>query len=341
MEQAFTIDAWDAIAASEREAIRWGDRLLMPEHLLLGLLQAGDGPAARLLLRLAVDRGALQTRLERYLSREGHEAIECPLAKEAVEYPDGAEPEPKPEEPGRVLMTQRVDEIFQAAAEFASGYGLEEAGSEHLLVSLAGDTGSLAAWKLAQLGATEDRLRSTLEAELPSGWRARAEEVRRFDRDQPQAGNAAFLAGFGMVYLGLMWGTLLLVVFNQARETGIPVWSIIPGPLLLRSAWAVLAAVVLTPAYLVGKRWAWSACTGNLFVVTAASAAWAAMIYTREGWRSGDPLFIASGIGLVALAAGAVTVACFGSRGWFSIKRREGWRVLRREGGSALLLTGL
>jgi len=58
-----------ALELSLREALRFGDRHIGPEHLALGLLRTGDGAAALVLDRLGADPAALRRDLEGRLRR--------------------------------------------------------------------------------------------------------------------------------------------------------------------------------------------------------------------------------------------------------------------------------
>jgi ATP-dependent Clp protease ATP-binding subunit ClpA len=61
----FTPRAKKALELALREAIALGDRHIGSEHVLLGLIRAGDGVAARILGERGVDRGAVLGALAR------------------------------------------------------------------------------------------------------------------------------------------------------------------------------------------------------------------------------------------------------------------------------------
>jgi ATP-dependent Clp protease ATP-binding subunit ClpA len=61
----FTRHAKKALELALREAVAVGDRHIGSEHVLVGLIRAGDGVAARILSARGVDGGAVQAALER------------------------------------------------------------------------------------------------------------------------------------------------------------------------------------------------------------------------------------------------------------------------------------
>ena len=65
----YTARARAAIAAAYAYARDYGHPTVQPEHLLLGLIGAGDGVATRTLAALAVSVDALRLRIEDVLSR--------------------------------------------------------------------------------------------------------------------------------------------------------------------------------------------------------------------------------------------------------------------------------
>jgi ATP-dependent Clp protease ATP-binding subunit ClpC len=60
----FSAAAKKALELSLREAVRLGERQIDDDHLLLGLLRAGDGTAVALLDRLGVDAAGLRRDIE-------------------------------------------------------------------------------------------------------------------------------------------------------------------------------------------------------------------------------------------------------------------------------------
>jgi ATP-dependent Clp protease ATP-binding subunit ClpA len=74
----YTLRAKKALDASLREALQLGDHHIGTEHILLGLLRVGDGPAAQVLAELGADLGRVRQQVTSLLGQAGdcgwHEA---------------------------------------------------------------------------------------------------------------------------------------------------------------------------------------------------------------------------------------------------------------------------
>ncbi|GMU66397.1 MAG: chaperone protein ClpB [Acidobacteriota bacterium] len=138
----------EALASAQAEAVRRGHPDVDAEHLLGALLAQEGGVAPRLLERAGVALPALVEALERELSRRP--SVQGPGA--------GAEP-------GRVLVTQRLQRILVAAGEEARRLKDEYVSVEHLLVALLEERPAGAAARLlAEAGLSRDRLLAALTA---------------------------------------------------------------------------------------------------------------------------------------------------------------------------------
>lgn len=116
-----------------------------PEHLLLGILRHGSSEAAQLFADLGVD-------LER-------------ARREVVYFVSGGHENPL-EIPGWQRFRARARRVISLAQDEALAFGQERVAPEHLLLGLLREEDCLAARVLTRLGASLDRLREEIEAQL-------------------------------------------------------------------------------------------------------------------------------------------------------------------------------
>ena len=85
----FTLRSRTVLDLAHREAIRLRSRHIRPEHLLLGLLEEGNGVAAHVLMQHGIDLTELRTAVVGRLQPTGDAAAQpislSPLAKRAIE----------------------------------------------------------------------------------------------------------------------------------------------------------------------------------------------------------------------------------------------------------------
>jgi len=134
---AFTGHATKALILARQESSRLG-RPRGPEHILLGLVSAGDGLAVKALERLGVGPEAVREQVEQVTGQE----------------PSGAAPE--------APQTLRV---WHAMVDEAVAHGDDYIGTEHFLFALFCDADNAAARVLIRLGAGEREVRGAV-AEL-------------------------------------------------------------------------------------------------------------------------------------------------------------------------------
>jgi len=146
-----TIKSQEALQAAQTKALRFGHQQVDGEHLLAALLEQPEGLAPRLLGRLEVPVEPLRKRLEDELAR-----------RPSVSGP-GAEP-------GKIYLTERLQQTFVRAEDEARRLKDEYVSVEHLLLALVeqggiGSGGGTAAGRaLAEAGVTRDRLLEALTA---------------------------------------------------------------------------------------------------------------------------------------------------------------------------------
>ena len=123
-----------ALGAAEGRARALGHAALQPAHLLLGVLDLGDGPARALLERLQVDPARLE-------------------AAVLAGLPQGrAAPVP------RAAPSASARKVLERAAAVAAAGGARRVGTPHLLLGLHADPSSDVAQLLTAVGAPEDAL---------------------------------------------------------------------------------------------------------------------------------------------------------------------------------------
>ncbi len=142
----FTDNAQQVLLASEQAAGARGNPELLPEHLLLVLLEDAEGVPAELLRQIAADPAALRREVDAALGRQPRQS--------------GAS--------AHAVLSQRLLRVLEAAEGEARRMSDDYVSTEHLLLALAGTgvapgDGGEAARLLAGAGATADRLLQALE----------------------------------------------------------------------------------------------------------------------------------------------------------------------------------
>jgi ATP-dependent Clp protease ATP-binding subunit ClpB len=142
MDIQFTSKAQDALGASVRIAAAQGNPQVEPLHLLDSLLQQGEGIATALLTAVGVDVRSLTSQVRSALQS-------LPSASgSTVSAPS---------------LNQAAYKVVSTAQELAQQRGDQYVSTEHLLIALAQDGGPGVADRLAQDGATPERLLEALQ----------------------------------------------------------------------------------------------------------------------------------------------------------------------------------
>lgn len=179
MFERFTSAARTAVVQAQEDARRLGHDHIAAEHLLVALLQDGDGAPAQVLAGLGVDRD----RLDRDLAVLGHAdadalaaiGIDLAAVRQQAESSFGADALTRPRPRRRGLFGRRVDHIpFTASARQALEQSLRQALAlghkeirvEHLLLGLVADDEGSAARTLRRLGADPAEVRERTRARL-------------------------------------------------------------------------------------------------------------------------------------------------------------------------------
>jgi len=141
MFDRFTDPARKTITLAKGEAREMGHPYVGTEHLLLGLIAEGGGPAARAFAALGV-------------------TLDGAREKVAAEVPPGAEPTQT-----EVPFSPRAKGTLDGAPRQARGLSDDFIGTEHLLLALLIERDSRTASVLSSLGCPPDLLRTTVLGE--------------------------------------------------------------------------------------------------------------------------------------------------------------------------------
>ena len=149
--EKLTMKAQEALTAAGTQARRRDHQAIDVEHLLLAMLEEGEGVAGALLSRIGADPGQVATRAEEELR--------------SLPRVTGGEPYP----------SQRLLKLFDRAEDEARRGKDDYVSTEHLLVAASEDTGG-AGEALRKAGATPERVREAVKA-LRGGARAESPDA--------------------------------------------------------------------------------------------------------------------------------------------------------------------
>jgi ATP-dependent Clp protease ATP-binding subunit ClpA len=164
----FTDRAKRVLALSQDEAVRFNHNYIGPEHLLLGLIREGEGVAARALDSLGVKLSEART------------AVESKVGRGGATTP-----------PSEITLMPRTKKIIELANDEARTLGHSHVGTEHLLLGLVRESGTMASEVLESLGVSLDKARQhvTVALELQQrqhqqqhGADSRGTPISPFDR---------------------------------------------------------------------------------------------------------------------------------------------------------------
>jgi ATP-dependent Clp protease ATP-binding subunit ClpC len=139
----FTPRAQQVLALSRKEADRFHHNYVGTEHLLLGLINLGQGVAVNVLQKMGLDLLTVRT---------------------AVEKQVGSGPDSKPS--GNIPYTPRVKKVLALAGKEAKALNHSYVGTEHILLGLLREGEGVAARVLKSLDVDIERCRNEILAEL-------------------------------------------------------------------------------------------------------------------------------------------------------------------------------
>ena len=159
MFERFNGRARRVVELAQEAASTLNDDYIGTEHLLLGLMRAGDGVAKRVLDPLRIDAGVVAQRLMQRVPRQvGSGADPGPLEEIAGQ----AELEPAVHLP----FTQRAREALELAIREADVLSLGDVGTEHILLGLIRVRDGVAAQALVKLGVDLNQVRQQVNQQL-------------------------------------------------------------------------------------------------------------------------------------------------------------------------------
>lgn len=138
----FTERARKVLTLAQEEANRFQHNYIGTEHLLVGLMNEGDGVAARVLRRMGVNPYEVRRDIEAIIGR-GDRIV-----------------------PGNIGLTPRAKKVIGLAVEEARRLNHHYVGTEHLLLGLIREGEGIAAGVLENFGVKLDRVRQEVEVEL-------------------------------------------------------------------------------------------------------------------------------------------------------------------------------
>ncbi|HOL67844.1 MAG TPA: ATP-dependent Clp protease ATP-binding subunit, partial [bacterium] len=143
MFERFTKRVKTVLDLARKEAIKAGNNKIETEHLLLGLIDEGEGMGMAILKHLGIDPESLRLEIEKSMR------VGIPLMMI-----------------GEIPLSTETKKVLELAVREAQFLGHNYVGTEHLLLGLIAQEEGLAARILARQGITLQKVRQSLEALL-------------------------------------------------------------------------------------------------------------------------------------------------------------------------------
>ena len=162
----FTPRAQQVLALARKEADRFHHNYIGTEHLLLGLINLGQGVAVNVLQKMGLDLDTV---------------------RQAVDEQVGLGPEAKPS--GNIPYTPRVKKVLALAGKEAKSLNHSYVGTEHILLGLLREGEGVAARVLKSLDVDVDSCRNEILSELDPNFASSEEKessVVGGDGDEPE-----------------------------------------------------------------------------------------------------------------------------------------------------------
>ena len=131
------------LALAQDEAIRFNHNYIGVEHLLLGLVREGEGVAARVLDSLGVELSKARTAVEFIIGRGDATTS-----------------------PSEITLSPRTKKVIELGIDEARKLGHNHVGTEHLLLGIVREGGSVGAGVLQSLGVSLEQVRERAIAVL-------------------------------------------------------------------------------------------------------------------------------------------------------------------------------
>lgn len=143
------------LALAQDEAIRFDHNYIGVEHLLLGLVREGEGVAARALSSLGVELSKARTSVEFIIGRGDATTS-----------------------PSEITVSPRTKRVIELAIDESRKLGHSHVGTEHLLLGIVREGGSIATGILQSLGVALEKVREQVIATLAEPPDARQTPAR-------------------------------------------------------------------------------------------------------------------------------------------------------------------
>lgn len=170
----FTERAMQVLALAQQEAIAMRQPAVGTEHLLLGIIDEGQGVAAKALESLGLDTDRIKTDINRMV-----QLGQAPVT------------------PNQLRITPRVKRVFDLAKDEAVRWGVNYVATEHLLLGIIREGEGVAFQVLVNQGITADKVRAQIIALLGGGQNGAAGQMPGADGQASEGGNAGGLEEFG------------------------------------------------------------------------------------------------------------------------------------------------
>ena len=150
----FTKRAREVVVLAQEEARQMSHAYIGTEHILLGLLRAHDGLAARVLESLGVELETTRGEILRIIGEGPPEGVPRRGRRRSRECRGGTA--------GPVPFTPRAKKVLELALREARALGHNYIGTEHVLLALVAEGEGVAAEILDGLGADGEKIRGEL-----------------------------------------------------------------------------------------------------------------------------------------------------------------------------------
>ncbi|MCC9196721.1 Clp protease N-terminal domain-containing protein [Arthrobacter sp. zg-Y820] len=180
MFERFSPAARAAVIGAQEQARQLGDHEITADHLLLGILDGGDNPAARALHRLGIGHDAVAQRAQGLGAADAQALEAIGVDLEAIRtsaeasFGPGALDQPRHRRSGllgrrsggHIPFTASAKAVLEQSLRQAIALGDKVIGAEHLLLGMVAGDNDQAARTLRALGAEPARVRSEVLREL-------------------------------------------------------------------------------------------------------------------------------------------------------------------------------
>ncbi|HEY4606265.1 MAG TPA: Clp protease N-terminal domain-containing protein, partial [Acidimicrobiia bacterium] len=196
MFERFTDRARRVVVLAQEEARLLNHNYIGTEHILLGLLNEGEGIAAQALESLDIDLASVR--------------------EEVVKIIGQGQQSPS----GHIPFTPRAKKVLELSLREALQLGHNYIGTEHILLGLIREGEGVAAQVLQQLGAELQKVRQTVIQLLsgPGGGEQQSSEPSSSGGREAAAGGSTVLDQFGRNYTQLARERKLDPVIGRLRE---------------------------------------------------------------------------------------------------------------------------